>query len=389
MRSSKIILAILVTAMLILTLCILNFVTDELSIIEDSVQIIQQEHVKQLSRVVEIQERVNKVPWLVSRFIFTENAEKRQYIQKQIISQIEMIDQDYISNHYHRDDEKALYEYVSRNWSGYKDTVYQIINFSKNTYEAQNRMEDSLLYLERVNDGMRMIVAFHERDVAEKTDNTLNSAIQARRNVLFLAVVAVVTFLVAGLAAFRKIMSTEDQLRIQAYCDTLTGLPNRLSFQKSLSDALRAEDSQVGGAIVFLDMDNFKLVNDQYGHDAGDRFLIVIGDRIRSLFNENVFGARFGGDEFVLFLRNATQESADLLIKELLRLIGEPVQIEGKAVLPTASIGVAFSPQHGHSAAELLKSADIAMYKAKEKKRSYVIDDVSALEDITARQPVE
>lgn len=372
--SSKLVLAVLFATMLTITFYIRSFVTDELSTIESSVQTVQRENVRQLSMVVEAQEKINKVPWLVARYISSVNEDKKAYMQAQIMKQIEMIDKDYINDVNYRDEEKVLREYVVKNWLGYKDTVYQIINSKDTTMrDAQDRMEDSLLYVERVNNGMKLIVAFHERDIAEKTNDTLATAVQAKQNVFMLAIVAAITFILVGLVAFRKIIYTENKLRLQAYHDALTGLPNRLSFQKSLSAELRNADILPGGAVVFLDMDNFKLVNDQYGHDAGDQFLIVIARRIQSLFGENIFGARFGGDEFVLFLRNVNEQNADLPLKNILTLIAEPVLIEDIAISPTPSIGVAFYPQHGTTAVELLKNADIAMYKAKAKKNSYVI----------------
>ncbi len=373
--SSKLVLAVLFATMLTITFYIRSFVTDELATIEKSVQTVQQENVRQLSLVVEAQEKINKVPWLVARYIASVNEDKKIYMHAQIMKQIEMIDKDYINDFNYRDEEKVLREYVVKNWLGYKDTVYQIINPAKDTTlrDAQDLMEDSLLYVERANNGMKLIVAFHERDIAEKTNDTLATAVQAKKNVFMLAVVAAITFILVGLVAFRKIIYTENKLRQQAYHDALTGLPNRLSFQKLLNAELRNADISAGGAVVFLDMDNFKLVNDQYGHDAGDQFLIVIARRIQSLFGENIFGARFGGDEFVLFLRNVTEQNADLPIKNILALIAEPVWLEGSAISPTPSIGVAFYPQHGATTVELLKNADIAMYKAKVKKNGYVI----------------
>lgn len=391
MNSSKLALTILFTTMFALTFYIRSFVADELSIIEYSVKTVQDENVKRLSKVVEVQGEVNKVPWLVSRLIFSEGAEKRNYIEEQIKKQIQVIEQKYINDLNYRDDEAVLHAYVGKNWVGYRETVFQVINSFKNNKidEAQDRMEDSLLYLERVNDGMKMIVTLHERDVAEKTNSIVHTIVLAKQNIFILAIVASLTFIFIGLIAFRKITSTEDKLRRQAYHDDLTGLPNRLSFQKSMTDELQAVDNSVGGAVLFLDMDNFKLVNDHYGHDAGDKFLIIIANRIRSLFGENVFGARFGGDEFALFMRKANEQSVELLLKELLMIIAEPVQVEGVVISPTPSIGVAFYPKHGSNVVELLKNADIAMYQAKTTKNTYVVYKAEILEGITVRQLME
>lgn len=391
MKSSKLALVILFATMFALIFYMRSFVADELAVIEDSVKTVQDENVKHFSRVVEAQGEINKVPWLVSRLIFSESADKRKYIEEQIIKQVEKIEREYINGFTYRDDEIVLHTYVGKNWAGYKETVFRVLSSLKNNkfYEAQDQMEDSLLYLERVNDGMKMIVAFHERDVTEKTDSIVRTAVLSKRNILVLAIIASVTFSFIGLIAFRKITSTEDKLRTQAYHDALTGLPNRLSFQRSVAEELRSLGSSAGGAVLFLDMDNFKLVNDHYGHDAGDKFLIVIADRVRSLFSEQVFGARFGGDEFALCLKQADEQSAQVLLEKLLALIAEPVQIEGAVISPTPSIGVAFYPKHGNSVVELLKNADIAMYQAKVKKNNYVVYDAKVLEDSTARQLIE
>lgn len=218
-------------------------------------------------------------------------------------------------------------------------------------------------------------------------------------------------FLFIGLIAFHKITSTESKLRTQvtllaeknlllleqaneinqlAYHDTLTGLPNRHYFQQVLSEALTGTGADsAGGAVAFLDLDNFKLVNDTYGHDVGDQFLAVIADRIKSLLQEQVFGARFGGDEFVFLLRQFEDANTRMLLEKILALVALPVQVEGVMISPTCSIGVAFFPSHGNSVVELLKKADTAMYQAKARKNIYVIYDGKALEEIADRQRME
>lgn len=390
MNSSKLALTILFTAMFVLTFYIRSFVADELSNIEYSVKTVQDENVKRLSKVVEVQGEVNKVPWLVSRLLVSEGEDKRQYIEKQIIAQIDGIERKYISDRNYRDDEEALHAYVEKNWLGYKTSVLQVMYAFDNDkiFEAGDRMEDSLLHLERVNDGLKMIVALHERDVADKTGGIARTIVLTKQNMMMLVIVALLTFIFIGVIAFRKITSTEKQLRRQAYHDDLTGLPNRFSFQQTMREELQRADRS-NGAVFFLDMDNFKVINDHYGHDAGDQFLVIIANRISSLFDENVFGARFGGDEFALYIRKADEKQVKQLLRELQMIIAEPVQVKGVMISPTPSIGVAFYQQHGDNVVELLKNADIAMYQAKSKKNTYVIYEPKLLSDITARQIME
>ncbi|HAK74467.1 MAG TPA: hypothetical protein DCP36_14590, partial [Sporomusaceae bacterium] len=144
----------------------------------------------------------------------------------------------------HREDEEALHTYVGKNWQGYKASVLQVMSaFQRDEiFEARDRMEDSLLYLERVNDGLKMIVALHERDVADKTGGIVHIIVLAKQNMLMLVIVALLTFIFIGVIAFRKITSTEKQLRMQAYHDDLTGLPNRFSFQQTMREELQKAD---------------------------------------------------------------------------------------------------------------------------------------------------
>lgn len=413
MKSNKIILAVLFCSVLGLILYSRSFFIDELLTIETGVLEVRNENVRQLSRVIECQAKINKVPWLVSRLRSTPNAEKKAYIEGQILSQIKEIDQVYFYDFNYPDEDLPLYDYLRQNWEGYKQLVFQVIASDKsdNYDEAQRQTENSLLYLERVNGGMKLIVSFHERDVAEKTDSIVQTAQLSKYNASLFTIGSTTVFLVIGLLAFRKIVSAETKLQEQvvemadknrqlteqaeeinklAFHDTLTGLPNRHYFQKALVEELETIEADTGyGAVVFLDMDNFKLVNDTYGHDVGDEFLIIIADRIRSLQDKEIFGARFGGDEFVLFLRGYDEHRTRPLLSYLLILIAMPVKIGDIALSPTSSIGVAFYPHQGNSVVDLLKKADIALYQAKSKKNSYAVYDNKALEEVKTRQRLE
>ncbi|KAF1855015.1 hypothetical protein Lal_00006923 [Lupinus albus] len=287
-----------------------------------------------VEKVHSLEARLIKFPWLVSRLLVAEGAEKRQYVEKQVIVQINDIELKYMNDCSDRDDEQALHTYVEKNWQGYKTLVLQVMHAfeNDNIAEARDRMEDSLLHLERVNDGLKMIVVLHERDVADKTGGIVRTIVLAQQNMLMLVIVALLTFIFISVIAFRKITSTERQLRKQAYHDDLTGLPNRFSFQQTMREELRRADRTDGGAVLFLDMDNFKIINDHYGHDAGDQFLVMIANKISSLCNANVFGARFGGDEFALCMRKADVAQVKELLKKLQLIITEPVQAKSKKI---------------------------------------------------------
>jgi diguanylate cyclase (GGDEF)-like protein/PAS domain S-box-containing protein len=162
--------------------------------------------------------------------------------------------------------------------------------------------------------------------------------------------------------------NAERQIVYQAYHDALTGLPNRMLLYDRLSQALSlARRDDLGVAVLFLDLDQFKLVNDTLGHAAGDRLLIEIARRLQQSVRASDTVARVGGDEFTLLLRNV-EEGADAarMAQKVLEAIARPIEIEGQRLYLTTSIGISLFPADGEQAEALLTGADIAMYRAKE-----------------------
>ena len=163
----------------------------------------------------------------------------------------------------------------------------------------------------------------------------------------------------------------EEQLARQAFQDALTGLANRRLFLDHLDHALLQADrtgSQV--AVLFGDIDRFKVVNDNLGHQVGDELLRVIGDRLRRAVRAGDTLSRFGGDEFVILLEGITSaDDASLVADAVLNALRDPITLSaGHEVVATMSIGVALS-EHGKSRDELLRDADVAMYRVKERGR--------------------
>ncbi len=164
----------------------------------------------------------------------------------------------------------------------------------------------------------------------------------------------------------------EEQIEYQAYHDALTGLPNRLLFRDRLTIALaHAKRQKSPLAVMFLDLDRFKFVNDTLGHSLGDELLRVIATRLRSVLREGDTIARMGGDEFTVLLMDMTKaDDAATIAQKLLETVAEPVRIEGQELYVTTSIGIALYPTDGETAEALLQSADGAMYRAKESGRN-------------------
>lgn len=158
----------------------------------------------------------------------------------------------------------------------------------------------------------------------------------------------------------------EERLVYQAFHDQLTGLPNRSLFRERVDHALAHQAVQGKGSVVlFIDLDNFKTVNDSFGHASGDEVIIAAARRITKCAGGADIAARLGGDEFALLLENATVDQAEALATHLLsELNGTPVVFSGGTVVVGASIGIA-AAEPGETTETLLRDADLAMYQAK------------------------
>jgi diguanylate cyclase (GGDEF)-like protein len=166
-----------------------------------------------------------------------------------------------------------------------------------------------------------------------------------------------------------RLVQTERELQHLARYDPITGLPNRRRFQERLKDSLagaRSESEDQELALLCIDLDNFKIINDTLGHDAGDAVLRVAGGRLRQLARKEDDVCRLGGDEFVILLTPAGQEQAKAIATRILQELCRPMEAEGQQVYVGASIGIAVYPRDGRDATELLRNADAAMYQAKE-----------------------
>lgn len=166
----------------------------------------------------------------------------------------------------------------------------------------------------------------------------------------------------------------EQQLLHMASHDHLTGLRNRRSFEQALE--LRLAEMRRGkgeGAIVWLDLDDFKEVNDTLGHRAGDEVLVMLAEQLSKQVRESNMLARLGGDEFAILLADVTEGEAEAAAARVLSSINAfTYVVEGRSIRLSASVGVVTYPQHGATVEELLANADLAMYQAKESGRSRV-----------------
>jgi diguanylate cyclase (GGDEF)-like protein/PAS domain S-box-containing protein len=163
------------------------------------------------------------------------------------------------------------------------------------------------------------------------------------------------------------IKNAEERLSYLAYHDPLTDLPNRLLLADRMRTALsRAERTGTSVALLYLDLDNFKHVNDTLGHEQGDRLLSAIAARLTTYVRGEDSVARLGGDEFVIILEDVSDPAQPArLAEKVLAAVSEPLQLGGFELRMRASIGISMGPAHGATSEELLKAADAAMYRAK------------------------
>ena len=180
------------------------------------------------------------------------------------------------------------------------------------------------------------------------------------------------THFVSVIADITDRKRTEQELRYLANYDALTGLPNRTLLSERIGHAIvRARRGARKVAVLFLDLDRFKHVNDSMGHAVGDRMLKAAGSRLRQVVREGDSVARLGGDEFTVVLEDiASSAEAERVAEKIIAAFEEPLELDnGQEVIISPSIGVSLYPDHGHVPSDLLKFADTAMYQAKERGR--------------------
>ena len=175
----------------------------------------------------------------------------------------------------------------------------------------------------------------------------------------------------------------EQRVRHLAQHDALTGLPNRALLLDRLRQALRQARRERGRiAVVMLDLDDFKAVNDALGHPGGDRFLSAVAARLRATVRESDTLARFGGDEFTLVqTRLGDLHGAAVLADKIIAALAQPFVIDGQVMRITTSIGVAVYPEQGTAPETLMEHADIALYRAKAEGRNRAVVYADAMQD--------
>ncbi|MCX7628605.1 MAG: EAL domain-containing protein [Methylophilaceae bacterium] len=181
-----------------------------------------------------------------------------------------------------------------------------------------------------------------------------------------------VTHYVATLLDISERVAAEERIRQLAFYDTLTGLPNRATLYSLVEQALAvARRNKLSGALMFIDLDRFKYVNDTLGHGAGDELIRRVAARFKTCLRASDVIARLGGDEFVIALLDiAKAEDAATVARKILAIFSSPFLLDGHEISISASIGISIYPGDGMTVEDLIKHADIAMYRAKDQGRN-------------------
>ncbi len=207
--------------------------------------------------------------------------------------------------------------------------------------------------------------------IINKMDIVLEKEFQNNKNkediiayALFIFSVFLLLFL---LHTYLKVVKNRKEVYYLAYHDTLTGLPNRTEFERSISEHIsRKGDLAKAFAVIFIDLDRFKIINDTLGHHIGDEMLIVLAKRITGVVEKGDLLARIGGDEFVAILETDDKNVVDITVAQIASVIRDTMHIGEYSLNTTASIGIARYPEDGLDKSTLLKHADSAMYHAKD-----------------------
>jgi diguanylate cyclase (GGDEF)-like protein len=171
----------------------------------------------------------------------------------------------------------------------------------------------------------------------------------------------------------------ETHMESLALCDPLTGVLNRRGFETNASRLLTESADDATGALLFIDLNDFKKINDEFGHEIGDQLLTIAAERLKSSFRSHDIIGRPGGDEFVVLVPNVTGEVAEKLATRLTSALEQPYHIEDQELDCAAAIGLALYPEHANTLTGLLRAADQAMYRAKARCRGVTDIDQSDL----------
>ncbi len=262
----------------------------------------------------------------------------------------------------------------------------QLLRQMLDAVDAKDMRTANVIHVERVHpaylDLTEQTAGLAAREQAEATASL--TGLRRRQHALVPAalvagavgIIALGVFLLVLVGYQRRLLRQAAASRHQALHDALTGLPNRELFADRVGQAIRAADRELQpAALLLLDLDRFKDVNDTLGHHHGDQLLREVGTRLQGALRQVDTVARLGGDEFAVLVPGATAEGAAAVADKLRTALHAPLTLDGVTLDLDASIGIAVYPDHGNDTAELLQHADVAMYAAKQTHAGFMVYD--------------
>ena len=225
-----------------------------------------------------------------------------------------------------------------------------------------------------INDQVIELVNLQKTQAAAALNEAELSYSYAQKLMFVSGVLASVLVVIIALLVSRKVNAQAKSLEYQAYHDELTNLPNRMLFLDRLAQAItHSHRESTSFAIMLLDLDRFKEVNDTLGHNVGDQLLQEVSCRLHDAVRESDTVARLGGDEFVILMEQSDLQHAPAVADKLLKVLERPFKLDGQLIDMSASFGIAYFPEHGEDSVTLLQKADVAMYAAKRSQSGYEV----------------
>jgi diguanylate cyclase (GGDEF)-like protein len=260
-------------------------------------------------------------------------------------------------------------------------TAQALVTIRTKTIPGQN------LIAQHVNE----YIGLQRRETEKRVAHAAASYARARSMMLLLGSAATGLGILIGVVVIRNSNRQASLLQRQAMYDNLTNLPNRVLFADRLQQAIRvSRREQRPFALIIMDLDRFKEINDTLGHHAGDQVLLHVGNCVRSCLRESDTVARMGGDEFAILLSTVNGlDGAVAATKKILRSLDEPVEIARQQIEIGASLGIVLCPEHGEEPEALMRAADAAMYAAKKAHGGYKVYSKGLGQGVDDRQALQ
>lgn len=295
-------------------------------------------------------------------------TEKDDFLKKAFSEKIQEVEKIGLTNLAQHNVNTTLYKELTSAYKEYIQVHHEALGFSE---KNQTALAEVALYGKALPATQKM-----ERLLRELSDQNIKDEKEVAQRIDHVYQRAVMSFIIGilGSCLFFSLLawwllrehSSLKQFTIHAHTDALTGISNRFYFNKQIQSLINNHDKNNGFAFFYMDLNGFKPINDTYGHDAGDKVLKEVANRLKSVLRDSDLLARLGGDEFVFVIPSGREYSPHQVGQRVLKAFEAPMQVDTHTFNVSPSIGVSLYPEHALTAEELMKHADQAMYLAKQ-----------------------